>query len=62
MPTDKQNKSTPPDIVLEAIKKAFPTHADDIIKELKYDSLCDFWHFNRWGTFIGVERDGYIHS
>jgi len=48
--------------VVEAIKNAFPKDADDILKSLRYHAGDNFWSFNRWGMFVGVEQDGFIHS
>jgi hypothetical protein len=54
--------SVPPAAVIEAIKDSFPKNADDIIASLTYHALGNFWSFNQFGMFIGVEADGYIHS
>jgi len=55
-------KGIVPFAVLDAIRNAFPTDAESIIEQLRYHSLDGFWSFNRWGMFVGVEPDGYIHT
>ncbi len=49
-----------PDVVVNAIRNAFPNNADDILKELRWS--MDHFSFTRWGMYVGVECDGYIHS
>lgn len=50
------------DVVIAAVKKAFPDQADLILAETKWDSLNGCYYFIRWGMFVGIEEDGYIHS
>jgi hypothetical protein len=52
----------PTQVVVEAVTKAFPKEASDILAELKYDNIMKCWFFVRWGMFVGVEENGYIHS
>jgi hypothetical protein len=51
-----------PEVVYEAIFKAWPDQATEVVEQLGYDSLNGNWHFNRWGMYVGVEDDGYIHT
>lgn len=51
-----------PEIVIEAIKKAFEKSYKEIIPALKWDSICGCYLFQKYGMTIGVELDGYIHS
>lgn len=56
----------PNDVVVEAIKKAFPNHTQDytsnLLHEVKWDHLNGCYYFNRWGMCVGIERDVHIHS
>jgi len=55
-------KHQAPAAVLQAIIRAFPKEAEEILKSLKHDSICNYWYFTRWGLFVGVEKDGFIHT
>jgi hypothetical protein len=55
-------REQPPAIVLENVINAFPNEATRILRELRYSALSDYWSFNLCGMYVGVERDGYIHS
>lgn len=58
-----EDKSIPPILVIKAIRVWLGDKADKAIEELKYDSLCDYWYLPNWnGMYVGIERDGYIHS
>lgn len=48
--------------VANAVRDAFPKSADEILQDIKLNSLERYWYFNRWGMYIGVETDGFIHS
>lgn len=50
-----------PTVVVEAIRNAFKD-ADAILAELRWDALNGCFYFSRWGMYVGVERDGYIHT
>jgi hypothetical protein len=51
------------EIAIKAIREAFPKHAEDIIQNhLRYDYLNGNFFFTMWGMYIGIEKDGYIHS
>jgi hypothetical protein len=49
-----------PDVVSASIKQAFSSQADEILKQLSWSG--DHFSFNRWGMYVGVECDGYIHT
>jgi len=51
-----------PDVAIEAIKKAFPHHAQDILGELRWSEVNGCFYFTKWGMYVGVELDGYIHT
>lgn len=55
-----------PDVVVEAIKKAFPDHTKDytnnLLHEVKWDHLNRCFFFVKWGMYVGVEEDGHIHT
>lgn len=48
--------------VMQAVEKRWPKEALEILQSLQYDSLNDNWYFTRWGMYIGIESDGYIHT
>lgn len=50
------------DVVIKAVKEAFPDQAIDILKDVKWDGLNGCYFFERWGMYVGIEKDGYIHS
>lgn len=52
----------PTQIVIDAITKAFPKEANEMLAELKYDSIMRCWYFVRGKVFTGIEDDGYIHQ
>ena len=56
------NEEGPSDVVKKAIREAFPKDAEEIIAELRWHFGDGFWSFHRWGMFVGVELDGYIHT
>ena len=45
---------------VEAVMRAWPDQADEIFAQWKKSS--DHYYFTRWGMYVGVEYDGYIHS
>lgn len=49
-----------PDVVSESIKKSFPNDASDILASLRWS--YDHFSFSKWGMYVGVELDGYIHT
>lgn len=48
------------DVVIAAIKKAWPDQAKDIFNDIRWSG--DHFSFNRWGMYVGVELDGLIHT
>jgi len=54
------NPATPQPAVVDAIRKAFPDQADEILAQLRLNR--DHWYFQRWGMYVGVEFDGHIHT
>jgi hypothetical protein len=69
-PTVFQDRRTPenpagaPPRALDEIRRCFPSEAADILRALRHhcSTLDEHWSFSRWGHFVGVEADGYIHS
>lgn len=51
---------TIPEPVRAAIEAAWPDQAHDILRQIRRAS--DHYFFNRWGMYVGVEDDGYIHT
>ena len=49
-----------PQPVIDAITKAFPGESVEILKDLRFAG--DHYMFRRWGMYVGVEFDGYIHT
>lgn len=50
-------------VVMREIRRCFPDQADDILRALRWQGGFDpMWSFVRWGHYVGVELDGYIHS
>lgn len=49
-----------PKAVIDAIVKAWPDQAAAILTDLRFAG--DHYSFNRWGMYVGVEFDGYIHT
>ena len=46
--------------VVEALSKAWYDQAAEILGQLQDHG--GYWAFNRWGMYVGVEPDGYIHT
>jgi hypothetical protein len=49
-----------PQKAAEAVVKAWPDQADSILQGIRFAG--DHYSFNRWGMYVGVEADGYIHT
>lgn len=49
-----------PDTVSGSIKKSFPNDAMSILDSLRCSG--DHFSFSKWGMYVGVELDGYIHT
>ena len=58
----KRISMKPTETVVTALRNAWPTQADEILATLKYDSLMGCWYFVRWGQYVGIESDGFIHT
>lgn len=51
-----------PPVVDLAIRRAFPKEAFEILKTLHWNGMGGHFYFQRWGMYVGVETDGYIHT
>lgn len=51
-----------PSAVVDAIIKAWRDQAAEILPQLCHNKLTGHYSFNRWGMYVGVEYDGYIHT
>lgn len=49
-------------VVTQAIRDAFPRSAYEILPKLRWHPGDDMYSFVKWGMFVGVEKDGYIHT
>jgi hypothetical protein len=50
-----------PELILDAVRSAFPKSADEIIPTIRWS--MDHWSFILGGgLYVGIERDGYVHS
>jgi hypothetical protein len=49
-----------PRTVIDALLKAWPDQFAEIMKDLRFAG--DHYSFTRWGMYVGVEFDGYIHT
>ena len=49
-----------PRAVVDAIVTAWPDQASEILVQLRFAG--DHYSFTRWGMYVGVEFDGYIHT
>lgn len=47
---------------VDAIIRAWPDQAVEIFAQLQHDGLSGCYFFTRWGLYVGVEYDGYIHT
>ena len=56
------NEDLIPRKVVEAIAKSWPDQAGEILPNLHYSHLNGCYFFERWGMYVGVEFDGYIHT
>jgi hypothetical protein len=54
------------DIVINALKERFPNDTccirNNILNEVEWDSMNRCYYIERWGMYIGIEENGYIHS
>ncbi len=51
-----------PYVVIESIRKRHPGEAESILTRLSYHSLGGYWGFEWAGMFVGIEKDGYMHT
>ena len=58
--TKGPNEDLIPRKVVEAIVKAWPDQAAEILPGLVFAG--DHYGFVRWGMYVGVEFDGHIHT
>lgn len=49
-----------PRAVIDSLLKAWPNQFTEIMKDLRFAG--DHYSFTRWGMYVGVEFDGYIHT
>lgn len=52
----------PPYAVIAALYTFNSTKAEEWLTQLRYHPGDDNWSFTLHGMFVGVERDGYIHT
>ena len=48
--------------VADSLRRAFPHDHEEVLREMRWDGLCGCWMIERWHMWIGIERDGYVHS
>jgi hypothetical protein len=58
--SQKLDLSTVPGPVIEALTRAWPEQVEEILGSLRFAG--DHYCFERWGMYVGVEFDGYIHT
>lgn len=51
-----------PPVVRDKLRIAFPDEIEEILKTLRWSHTNGCFYFIRWGLFVGVETDGFIHS
>ncbi len=51
-----------PDVVLQAIRHAFPKSAEQVIRDMRWSGIDGCWLVQLHGMTVGIETDGYIHS
>ena len=49
-----------PYAIVRAVIEKWPDQAVEILKDIR--PARDHWYFHRWGMYVGVEYDGYIHT
>lgn len=60
MPEDVFGADVIPTPVVQAICKAWPEQTAEILQSLRFAG--DHYSFIRWGMYVGIEFDGYIHT
>jgi hypothetical protein len=48
--------------VLDSILKSYPDQAVEILQDLHCSHTNGCYFFQRWGMYVGVEHDGYVHT
>ena len=49
-----------PDAVIASVTRAWPDQAAETLPLIKHN--LDHYYFERWGMYVGIEYDGYIHT
>lgn len=49
-----------PDAVVAAVTRTWPDQAAEILPLIRHN--LDHYYFERWGMYVGIEYDGYIHT
>lgn len=49
-----------PKVIVDAILKRWPDQAGEILPTVR--QAYDHYYFERWGMYVGIEYDGYIHT
>lgn len=62
-PAERDNWELPEKVAF-ALYKAWPDQLDAIMRDIRRSGIGSdvYYGFNRWGMFVGVEPDGYIHT
>jgi hypothetical protein len=55
-----QGSGAVPGVILASVARSFPRDAAAIVESLRWSS--DHWGFSRLGMYVGIERDGHIHT
>jgi nitrogen regulatory protein PII-like uncharacterized protein len=48
--------------VRKAIEKAFPFEVERVMEEMTWSGVTGCWMVRYCGMFVGIEKDGYVHS
>lgn len=64
---ERKNMTKPKEIppaVLAAIRshRTLKKYEQQVVTELQWDSLCDYYWIELGGLFFAIETDGYIHN
>lgn len=51
-----------PEVAINSVRARYPKEADEILPTVRYDCCNGCWFFERWGMYVGIEKDGYIHT
>ena len=58
----EENVSECRKIAEASVRQFFPRDCEKIIAEMKWDSINECFYFHYMGMYVGVEKDGYIHT